>query len=76
MSPIPGMHSHQHRHEEDGCPKRNELTDPMVLSRNRSMRLGNTPSMPYYHSPRPDIYDTRSPPLFRDESFPGTPSGY
>ncbi|KAF2273574.1 uncharacterized protein EI97DRAFT_154165 [Westerdykella ornata] len=63
------------RHEEDGCPKRNELTDPTnVLSRTRAMRASS--GIAYYPSPRADMYDTRSPPLFRDGSFPGTPSGY
>ncbi|KAF1993166.1 hypothetical protein P154DRAFT_96576 [Amniculicola lignicola CBS 123094] len=64
------------RHEEDGCPKRNELRNPDVLSRRTSMRTGPGGAMPYYHSPRPDMYDTRSPPLFRDDSFPGSPTAY
>ncbi|KAH7116084.1 hypothetical protein B0J11DRAFT_553213 [Dendryphion nanum] len=59
------------RHVEDGCPKRHELRDPHVLSRNRSMRT----SMPFYPSPRPeddygrsnDEYGSRSPPLFHDD---------
>ncbi|KAF2473799.1 uncharacterized protein BDR25DRAFT_281769 [Lindgomyces ingoldianus] len=59
------------RHEEDGCPKRNE-----VLSRRTSMRTGPSARMPYYHPPQPDMYDTRSPPLFRDDCFPGSPIDY
>ncbi|KAF2873455.1 hypothetical protein BDV95DRAFT_489612 [Massariosphaeria phaeospora] len=64
------------RHEEDGCPRRNELPTPNVLSHSRSMRTGPGAVMPYYHSPRPDMYDTRSPPMFRDGSFNGSPSGF
>ncbi|KAF2796725.1 hypothetical protein K505DRAFT_237133 [Melanomma pulvis-pyrius CBS 109.77] len=64
------------RHEEDGCSRRNELSNATVLSRSRSMRIGSGAPMQYYHSPRPDGYDTRSPPLFRDDSFPVSPSGY
>ncbi|KAF2263358.1 hypothetical protein CC78DRAFT_284837 [Lojkania enalia] len=65
------------RHEEDGCPRRNELQNPDVLSRRVSMRAAPGMRMPYYQSPRPEMYDNgRSPPLFRDDSFPGSPSDF
>ncbi|KAF2248637.1 hypothetical protein BU26DRAFT_302716 [Trematosphaeria pertusa] len=51
------------RHEEDGCPKRNELSDPNLLSRTRSMRTAPVPQMPYYHSPRPDMYSSTPVPV-------------
>ncbi|KAF2658752.1 hypothetical protein K491DRAFT_245197 [Lophiostoma macrostomum CBS 122681] len=63
------------RHEEDGCPKRQVFKGTETPSHNRSMRTG-PPAIPYYHSPRPDLYDARPSPLFRDESFPGTPRTY
>ncbi|KAF2121481.1 hypothetical protein BDV96DRAFT_594677 [Lophiotrema nucula] len=65
------------RHEEDGCSKRNELRSSDILSQRASMRIvQQDPRMHYYQTPRPDVYEPRSPPLFRDDSFPGSPSDY
>ncbi|KAF2175898.1 hypothetical protein K469DRAFT_701328 [Zopfia rhizophila CBS 207.26] len=39
------------RHEEDSCPKRNELRDPNILPQRASIRAGPNAQLPYYHSP-------------------------
>ncbi|PSN62181.1 hypothetical protein BS50DRAFT_578034 [Corynespora cassiicola Philippines] len=64
------------RHEEDGCQRRNDIQPDCMLARTRStMRRPGAP-LPYFQSPRPDMYDSRTPPLFRDDNFPGTPCGF
>ncbi|KAF2020058.1 hypothetical protein BU24DRAFT_132841 [Aaosphaeria arxii CBS 175.79] len=54
------------RHEEDGCPRRN------VLPRTRSVRS----SMPYYPGSRSELYDSRSPQMFRDQSYVSSPNSF
>ncbi|KAF2734930.1 hypothetical protein EJ04DRAFT_223386 [Polyplosphaeria fusca] len=64
------------RHEEDGCSKRLELNNTDVLSRRASMRAVPAAQVSYYQSPPGQAYEAQSPTLFRDESFPGSPSDY
>ncbi|KAF2203192.1 hypothetical protein GQ43DRAFT_430091 [Delitschia confertaspora ATCC 74209] len=78
------------RHEEDGCPKRNELHDGRLLRRTLNpvksevAQHHQQPPLSYHpvHMSEPSHYASRSPSLhvsalFRDDnSYHGSPSGY
>lgn len=71
------------RHEEDGCPRRFELMHQTLSPETTSKAIGK-PDVPHdrqsssfgVHSSSPISPMTQTTPLFKDESFPGSPTGY
>ena len=71
------------RHEEDGCPRRFELMHQTLPPETASKAIGNSDVLHNQqssnfgiHSSSPISPMTQTTPLFKDESFPVSPTGY